>query len=58
MKGKGYASKPSRKQPAAKDYGSFKDRNLAAMRPEKAQEALKPTEAEPVRMQHRMAGCS
>lgn len=39
-------------------YGEFKDRDLAGMSPEKAQEALQPTEAEPVRMHARMAGCS
>jgi hypothetical protein len=38
--------------------GTYKDRPLATMSPEKAQEATKPTEAEPVRMQARMAGCS
>lgn len=38
--------------------GAYKDRNLAAMAPEAAQEELKPTDAEPVRMQTRMAGCS
>lgn len=37
---------------------SYKDRNLAAMKPEKAQEQLKPTEAEPVNLHKRMAGCS
>ena len=37
---------------------SYVDRNLAAMSPEKAQEALKPTESEPVRMHTRMAGCA
>lgn len=42
---------------AAKGY-DYKDRNLAGMSPEKAQEALKPTDAEPVQMQKRMAGCS
>lgn len=40
------------------EYGTYKDRNLAAMSPEAAQEALKPTDAEPVPMQKRMAGCS
>lgn len=39
-------------------YGSYKDRNLAAMSPEKAQEACKPTDAEAVRLQTRLAGCS
>lgn len=39
-------------------YGTFKDRDLAKMSPEKAQEALQPTPAEPVRMHARMAGCS
>lgn len=40
------------------DYGSYKDRNIAGMKPEEAQELLKPTEAEPVQLQKRMAGCS
>ena len=39
------------------NYGSFHDRNLAAMSPEKAQNALQPTPAEPVNMHKRMAGC-
>jgi hypothetical protein len=42
---------------SAASYGSYKDRDLAGMSPEKAQEATKPTEAEPVRMQKRLAGC-
>lgn len=59
MRKMAYQSKSSPKQAkAAAGYGSYKDRDLAAMSPEKAQEACKPTEAEPVRMQHRMAGCS
>lgn len=37
---------------------AYKDRNLAAMTPEAAQEALKPTDAEPVPLHKRMAGCS
>ena len=58
MKAKGYQSVPSRPaKQSAKGY-SYKDRDLAGMSPEKAQEQLQPTEAEPVRMQHRMAGCS
>lgn len=36
---------------------SYKDRPLANMTPEKAQEAVKPSEAEPVNMHKRMAGC-
>lgn len=47
--GKGYA---------APKGGQYVDRNLAGMAPEAAQEACKPTESEPVRMQTRMAGCS
>lgn len=43
---------------SAPQGGQYKDRNLAAMSPEAAQEALKPTDAEPVRLQARMAGCS
>jgi hypothetical protein len=38
-------------------YGEFKDRNLAGMSPEKAQNSLQPTPAEPVNMHKRMAGC-
>lgn len=45
-------------QPYAAEYGMFKDRNLAGMTPEQCQEMCQPTDAEPVRMQHRMAGCS
>ena len=51
------AAKSSPKPKAASGY-SYKDRNLAGMSPEKAQEALKPTEAEPVNMHKRMAGCA
>lgn len=36
---------------------TFKDRDLARMTPEAAQEALKPTDAEPVPLHKRMAGC-
>ena len=50
-------SSPSKKPQAAEGY-KYQDRNLADMSPEKAQEALKPTEAEPVNMHKRMAGCS
>lgn len=42
----------------AASYGSYKDRDLKNMSPEKAQEALKPTPAEPVNLHKRMAGCS
>lgn len=42
----------------AREYGTFKDRNLAAMDPLSGQESLKPTDAEPVNMHKRMAGCS
>ena len=49
-------SKSSKQRPAS-SY-SYKDRNLAGMSPEKAQEALKPSESEPVNMHKRMAGCS
>jgi hypothetical protein len=52
-----YRSKSSSK-PTARSYGSYKDRNLAAMSPEAAQEATKPTPAEPVQMQKRLAGCA
>lgn len=48
-------AEPGRKAAGGYDY---KDRNLASMSPEKAQEALQPTDAEPVQMQKRMAGCS
>lgn len=54
-------SRPSQptqgKKPYAAEYGMFRDRDLAGMSPEAAQEALQPTDSEPVRMQHRMAGC-
>lgn len=56
----GKASKPKGSEPgraAAKGY-SYKDRNLAGMSPEKAQESCQPTPAEPVQLQKRMAGCS
>lgn len=49
---------PAGSAPAAASYGSYKDRNLAAANPLAAQEELKPTEAEPVNMHKRMAGCS
>lgn len=52
-----YQSKSSQPAQSAKGY-SYKDRNLAGMGPLAAQEALKPTPAEPVKMQKRMAGCS
>ena len=37
---------------------SHKDRDLAGMSPDMAQEAVKPTESEPMPMHKRMAGCS
>lgn len=57
MKRTAYKSASSKPQSAAKGY-TYKDRNLAATSPEKAQEALKPSPAEPVNMHKRMAGCS
>lgn len=59
MKQTGYKS-PSSSKPQGKGYAgaTYKDRNLAAMTPEAAQEALKPTSAEPANMRKRMAGCS
>lgn len=57
---KSYQAPSSKKQPnqrSAPDY-PLADRNLAGMQPEKAQEAIKPTEGEPVRMHARMAGCT
>lgn len=57
------AKQKSYSQPKqSKGYGSeasesYKDRNLAAMAPEKAQEAFKPTDAEPVSLHKKMAGC-
>ena len=36
----------------------LKDRNLAAANPLKVQEEIKPTEAEPVSLHKRMAGCA
>lgn len=38
------------------DYGTFRDRDLAGMTPEAAQEAFQPKDPEPVRMHHKMAG--
>lgn len=56
----GKASKSKGSEPGRTAAGGYdyKDRNLAGMSPEKAQEALQPTPAEPVQMQKRMAGCS
>lgn len=57
-------SKPSPSQPrqAGKAYGKessekYQDRNLAAMSPDAAQMALQPTDAEPVNIHKKMAGC-
>lgn len=50
-------SKSSSGPKAARSY-SYRDRNLAAANPLKAQEELKPSEAEPVNMHKRMAGCA
>ena len=60
MKKMEYQSKSSRPQPAGKSYAgaSYKDRNLASMSPDAAQEACKPTDAEPVSLQKRLAGCA
>ena len=57
MKAKGYGnqSKPSPKQSYA--GSNYKDRDLMHADPLKAQEELKPSAAEPVRMHARMAGC-
>lgn len=55
MKGKSMSSSHSSyKTPS---YGNVVDRNLKGMSPQKAQEAIKPTPAEPVNMHKRMAGC-
>lgn len=35
----------------------YKDRNIAGMNPMSAQEQFKPTDAEPVSMHKKMAGC-
>lgn len=52
------SSKPSQHSGGYKvaSCGTFKDRNLAGMSPDKAQSSLQPTAANPVRMQKRMAG--
>ncbi len=54
------SAKPTNSKVNGKGYAgaSYKDRNLAGMSPDAAQELLKPTEAEPVSLQKRMAGCS
>lgn len=54
---KSASSRTSKPAASAESY-PYKDRNLAAMQPEQAQEALKPTDAEPVPLHKRMAGCS
>lgn len=53
---------PSRSQPVSKAYGKessekYQDRNLAAMSPDAAQTAFQPTDAEPVSLHKKMAGC-
>jgi len=56
-----YKSKSSSKPaPVAKAAygGEYKDRNLMSMSPEQCQEDCKPTDAEPVRMHAKMAGCA
>lgn len=45
-------------QPKVKTYSGYKDRNLMAANPLKMQEEIKPTDAEPVNIHKRMAGCS
>ena len=54
-----HSSKRKQSAPKAKGrgYSSYVDRPLAKMSPEAAQEATKPTPAEAVIMQKRMAGC-
>jgi hypothetical protein len=54
---RGSKSKSSHSGYKSPSYGEFKDRNLAGMSPEKAQNSLQPTPAEPVNMHKRMAGC-
>ena len=61
MKAKSYQSKPQSPPKAGGGYGeakggSFKDRNLAAMTPDAAQNACMPTDAMPIRMHAQMAG--
>ena len=51
-------SSPNSGKPRPAEGYKYQDRNIAGMSPEKAQESLKPTEAEPVNMHKRMAGCS
>lgn len=57
MKQKSYQAGSSKSGYKSLAYGDFKDRPLAGMSPEKAQNALQPTPAEPVNMHKRMAGC-
>lgn len=57
MKAKSYQSRAAQRKAGGEAREQYKDRNLAAMSPEKAQEALKPTDAEPVSLHKRMAGC-
>lgn len=54
------APRHSHRTNSSVSYGEaqYVNRNLAAMSPNKAQERLKPTEAEPVMLQKRMAGCT
>lgn len=54
------SSQRSKAEPGRKSVqtAAYRDRNLAGMSPEKAQEALKPSDAEAVPMHKRMAGCS
>lgn len=56
MKKTAYQSKSSQKVQG--QAASYKDRNLAAQNPLKAQEEIKPTEAAPVSMRKRMAGAA
>ena len=55
---KSAGNKTSPKQRAGNYGATYKDRNLAGANPLKMQEEIKPTEAEPVNMHKRMAGCS
>ncbi len=57
-------SQPSRGYAQKGGYGTkdaegetFKDRNLAGMKPDAAQNAFQPTDADPVPLHKTMAGC-
>lgn len=55
-------SRPSQPKAAGKVYKNeasetYQDRNLAGMSPDAAQNAFQPTDAEPIPLHKKMAGC-